>query len=51
MAENKVQVGSSPGTIRFTCPNCGKAKIVRSQKHRISAVRYKCPECSFEGPN
>ena len=52
MAEkSKVQMASSPGTIRFTCPNCRKEKIIRTQKERVRAIKYKCPGCKFEGPN
>ena len=46
-----MKMTNDPGAVRFKCPNCGKADIVRSKHNRITVVRYTCPECSFEGPN
>ena len=51
MVENTNKSINLAGTIKFKCPNCGKAEIVRSQKERIRAIKYKCSECGFEGPN
>lgn len=34
----------------FKCPNCGKEMIVRCGKCRELAIKYRCPECNFEGP-
>ncbi|MFH1409765.1 MAG: zinc finger domain-containing protein [Nanoarchaeota archaeon] len=39
------------GSVKFLCPNCGKQEIVRTKHERETAVRYKCPECGFDGPN
>jgi Zn-ribbon RNA-binding protein len=39
------------GSARFKCPNCSKQEMVRCKDCRVNAVRYKCPECGFEGPN
>ena len=39
------------GSTIFKCPNCGKKEIVRCSKCRKLSVKYKCPECEFEGPN
>ncbi len=36
--------------VRFKCPKCGKAEIIRCLECRDSAVTYVCPECGFEGP-
>ena len=36
--------------IKFKCPSCNKAEIVRCAKCRKMVVKYKCPECGFEGP-
>jgi len=36
--------------IRFKCPACGKAEIIRCDKCRGMSVKYVCPECGFEGP-
>jgi len=38
------------GSVEFTCPNCGKAKIIRCLSCRTSSATYKCPNCGFEGP-
>lgn len=38
------------GTVRFVCPNCNKAEIIRCSHCREIASRYKC-ECEFSGPN
>jgi predicted RNA-binding Zn-ribbon protein involved in translation (DUF1610 family) len=39
------------GTTRFKCPNCGKSEIIRCIHCREIVAKYKCPVCSFEGPN
>ncbi|MEE2629913.1 MAG: zinc finger domain-containing protein [Candidatus Thermoplasmatota archaeon] len=33
----------------FPCPGCGTV-LGRSQRCRVQAVKYICPECRFEGP-
>ncbi|HJM76996.1 MAG: zinc finger domain-containing protein [Candidatus Thalassarchaeaceae archaeon] len=33
----------------FPCPECS-TPIGRSQRCRVQAVKYICPECRFEGP-
>ncbi len=39
------------GTARFMCPACSKYPIVRCTSCRENAVKYRCPECGFTGPN
>jgi hypothetical protein len=39
------------GSVRFLCPNCGKALIARCRNCREIVSKYKCPNCGFEGPN
>lgn len=39
------------GSTSFPCPQCGKYIIHRTRKAREIVVKYKCPECGFEGPN
>jgi predicted RNA-binding Zn-ribbon protein involved in translation (DUF1610 family) len=55
MAEKEFMPGtkkaSEEGSVRFMCPACGKAEIVRTPHERKIAAKYKCPECGFEGPN
>ncbi len=38
------------GAVIFSCPNCGRALIVRCKDCRLLGVKYKCPVCGFEGP-
>ncbi len=38
------------GSTSFYCPKCGKYLIVRCGSCRKSAIKYKCPNCGFEGP-
>lgn len=45
------KVTNLTGTTKFMCPNCGKYEIIRSKKAREIVIKYKCPECGFEGPN
>lgn len=39
------------GSVTFDCPGCGNQKITRSFKARQISAKYKCVDCSFEGPN
>jgi predicted RNA-binding Zn-ribbon protein involved in translation (DUF1610 family) len=39
------------GSVRFPCPGCGMAEIVRCGRCRSIAAKYTCPECKFSGPN
>ncbi len=36
--------------VRFHCPECGEDIIVRCERCRKLAVKYKCGKCGFEGP-
>jgi Zn-ribbon RNA-binding protein len=45
------RVTNTGGTVRFTCPSCGKAELVRCKHCREIAKKFKCPSCGFEGPN
>jgi Zn-ribbon RNA-binding protein len=47
----KRKVANDPGSVSFMCPNCLKYEIVRSSHARSNAIKYKCPNCGFEGPN
>jgi len=47
----KTRIANQPGSVVFPCPKCGKYQIVRCYRCRRAAVKYKCPECGFEGPN
>lgn len=46
-----VRVTNQAGTVKFKCPACGKAEIVRCPHCRKVVVKYKCPICGFTGPN
>jgi len=47
----KKRIANNPGSVKFMCPNCGKAEIIRCKDCRKIAARYTCPECGFIGPN
>ncbi len=47
----KRRITNVKGTAMFKCPSCLKYEIVRCTSCREKAVRYRCPECSFSGPN
>jgi len=47
----KKRITNESGSVRFKCPKCGKAEIVRCKHCRETVVKYKCPECGFVGPN
>ncbi|MGQ9788807.1 MAG: zinc finger domain-containing protein [Candidatus Hadarchaeaceae archaeon] len=36
--------------VRFSCPNCGEAEILRCNKCRRLSNSYRCPKCGFTGP-
>jgi len=47
----KKRISNTVGSTRFMCPKCGKTEVVRCPHCRQIAAKYKCSECSFEGPN
>jgi len=46
-----ISIANDSGSVQFPCPKCGKTTIVRSTLARKNAMKYKCSECGFEGPN
>ncbi|MBN2517221.1 MAG: RNA-binding protein [Candidatus Altiarchaeota archaeon] len=36
--------------VKFPCPSCGEATIVRCGNCRAINNPYKCPKCGFVGP-
>lgn len=36
--------------VRFPCPECGQENIIRCERCRKLANKYKCTKCGFEGP-
>jgi predicted RNA-binding Zn-ribbon protein involved in translation (DUF1610 family) len=46
-----VKLTSLVGSVKFSCPSCGKSDISRCKKCRGLGTRYKCKDCGFEGPN
>lgn len=47
----KKRITNTIGTVRFPCPKCGEYEIIRCMHCRQLAAKYKCANCSFEGPN
>jgi len=47
----KVNVVNLPGSVKFSCPKCGKSTIIRCPGCRKTGAKYRCDKCSFEGPN
>lgn len=47
----KKRITNVKGTARFLCPGCSKHEITRCTSCRAIAAKYKCPSCSFSGPN
>jgi len=47
----KISIANNRGSVIFTCPKCGEYEIIRCQHCRAIAAKFKCPNCSFEGPN
>lgn len=45
-----VHIGAKDNFVKFMCPSCGDALIVRCANCKSSSVIYKCPKCGFEGP-
>jgi len=45
-----MRVESEKVWVRFSCPKCGKAEIIRCDRCRSLENQYKCPECGFKGP-
>jgi len=43
-------IANIQGSTSFKCPKCGSYTIVRCGDCRKRAVKYKCPNCGFEGP-
>jgi len=43
-------VMAKKGYVKFKCPNCGEAVIVRCYTCKMLSRTYKCPKCGFEGP-
>lgn len=47
----KTAITNVQGTVRFKCPGCSKEDIIRCDRCRRFAARYKCFSCGLEGPN
>jgi len=44
------RIVNDPSAVSFPCPKCGKVEIIRCGNCRKQGIKYKCPECGFEGP-
>lgn len=47
----KKNITNQKGSVQFQCPQCIKQTLVRCSHCRETAIRYKCPQCGFTGPN
>jgi len=47
----KRNIANMKGTARLSCPQCLKSVIIRCAHCRAAAIKYKCPQCGFVGPN
>jgi len=47
----KKRISNTAGSVKFTCPACGKAEIIRCRHCRQIVAKYTCPSCGLEGPN
>ncbi len=36
--------------VRFKCPACGEAEIIRCSTCKALSIKYTCPKCGFTGP-
>lgn len=36
--------------VQFVCPNCGKGKIIRTNREKALGVKWVCPVCGYVGP-
>jgi len=45
------EIVNEKGVVRFKCPSCAKAEIVRCGHCREIGARYTCLKCDFSGPN
>jgi hypothetical protein len=50
-ASCKKSLANAKGSVKFRCPNCGEAEIVRCGHCREIVAQYECPKCKFVGPN
>ena len=47
----KTKLTNMVGAVRFKCPNCSEADIIRCAHCRKISAKYKCSNCNFSGPN
>jgi predicted RNA-binding Zn-ribbon protein involved in translation (DUF1610 family) len=45
-----INIESEKVWVGFSCPKCGKGKIIRCDRCRKLENQYKCEECGFTGP-
>lgn len=45
-----VHIHAKDNFVKFKCPSCGEALIVRCINCKKASRIYKCPKCGFEGP-
>ncbi|MFO8052195.1 MAG: zinc finger domain-containing protein [Thermoplasmatota archaeon] len=40
----------APKSVKFRCPKCFEADIIRCGQCRDQSAKYICPGCGFQGP-
>ena len=45
-----VKIEAEEKWVKFSCPKCGKHRIVRCDKCKRLMNAYECPKCGFLGP-
>ena len=44
------QIEAERDWVRFQCPHCNKAEILRCEKCKRMVNPYTCPKCKLRGP-
>lgn len=45
-----MHIGAEETFVKFECPSCLEAIIIRCRKCKALGNKYTCPKCGFVGP-
>ena len=45
-----INIETQKNWVEFSCPSCGKSKIIRCERCRKIVNNYQCKSCKFKGP-